>query len=359
MVGRPCLLEKGCLIHVDAKANAIETVPSTHGRKPGNAPSAFIALDQGLGTGFRDRHEGRQVDPHALRSGHLERGGPERKRLHEGYPEHAHGHQHDHGFGHGDLAKPAGGQGDFGSLELRWAGLLPATHDQQYGGLRAPRSEPGVTPNHDSPEWHRGGGYAAILAGPHEHGHSNRRTSNFHSTPHASSWQAASTLRRESTPFASAESTRPSPPPAATPLNQTNQNNEFVINLGPPIQGGTSIIVNKVITDASSSTVGTTTTAIQQSVTFVVNGRINLFQANEIDGNTTTGLVPTQFVSPPHRRPACCRAVPTWSPTWEEASRPDRSAISGSAATPRTSRPSRWRRISSRSLRPTRRPALR
>ena len=87
-------------------------------------------------------------------------------------------------------------------------------------------------------------------------------------------------------------------PSGATPLNQTKQNNEFIINLGPPIVGGTSIIVNKVITDAGSTTTSGTTTAFQQSVTFVVNGRINLFQANEIDGNTTTGLTPTQFVAP-------------------------------------------------------------
>jgi hypothetical protein len=87
-------------------------------------------------------------------------------------------------------------------------------------------------------------------------------------------------------------------PAGGTPLNQTNQNNEFVINLGPPLTGGTSIIVNKVITDASSTTSGTTTTVHQQSVTFFVGGRINLFQANEIDGNTTSGLVPTQFVFP-------------------------------------------------------------
>ncbi len=89
-------------------------------------------------------------------------------------------------------------------------------------------------------------------------------------------------------------------PTGGTPLDSTNQNNEFVINLGPPLVGGTSIIVNKVITDASSSTASgsTTPTVHQQSVTFLVNGRINLFQANEIDGNTTTGLTPTQF-SPP------------------------------------------------------------
>ena len=40
-------------------------------------------------------------------------------------------------------------------------------------------------------------------------------------------------------------------PAGGTPLDQTGQNNEFVINLGPPIVGGTSIIVNKVITDAA------------------------------------------------------------------------------------------------------------
>ncbi|MGB0067668.1 MAG: hypothetical protein WBQ11_06440, partial [Isosphaeraceae bacterium] len=39
-------------------------------------------------------------------------------------------------------------------------------------------------------------------------------------------------------------------PNGVTPLDQTGQNNEFIINLGPPIAGGTSIIVNKVITGA-------------------------------------------------------------------------------------------------------------
>jgi hypothetical protein len=91
-------------------------------------------------------------------------------------------------------------------------------------------------------------------------------------------------------------------PNGGTPLDQTNQNNEFVINLGPPIVGGTSIIVNKVITNAAQSTVSGSTTVFQQSVTFVVNGRLNLFQANEIDGSTGTGLVPTQF-TPPSTRP--------------------------------------------------------
>ena len=96
-------------------------------------------------------------------------------------------------------------------------------------------------------------------------------------------------------------------PNGGTPLNATNQNNEFVINLGPPIVGGTSIIVNKVITDAGSSTTSGTTTVFQDAVTFVVNGRISMFQANEIDGNTGTtssgsALTPSQF-TPPSTQP--------------------------------------------------------
>lgn len=91
-------------------------------------------------------------------------------------------------------------------------------------------------------------------------------------------------------------------PSGGTPLNQTDQNNEFVINLGPPLVGGTSIIVNRVVTDGGSSTSSGTTTNFQDAVTFVVNGRINLFQANEIDGDTAAGLVPTQF-TPPSTRP--------------------------------------------------------
>ena len=96
-------------------------------------------------------------------------------------------------------------------------------------------------------------------------------------------------------------------PAGGTPLDQTGQNNEFVINLGPPIAGGTSIIVNKVITDAGpAARRRDRRLLLQDSVTFVVAGRINLFQANEIDGNTATGtiqwnvtLVPTQFTPTP------------------------------------------------------------
>ena len=81
-------------------------------------------------------------------------------------------------------------------------------------------------------------------------------------------------------------------PTGVTPLDQTGQNNEFVINLGPPIAGGTSIIVNKVKTDTVPPMTGSTNPT-SDSVTFLVAGRINLFQANEIDGNTATGTTPT------------------------------------------------------------------
>jgi hypothetical protein len=95
-------------------------------------------------------------------------------------------------------------------------------------------------------------------------------------------------------------------PTGVTPLDQTGQNNEFVINLGPPIAGGTSIIVNKVKTDTVPPMTGSTNPT-SDSVTFLVAGRINLFQANEIDGNTATGTTstgtpytaPTQFFFAP------------------------------------------------------------
>jgi hypothetical protein len=89
-------------------------------------------------------------------------------------------------------------------------------------------------------------------------------------------------------------------PPGGTPLNQTNQNNEFQIDLGLPIIEGTSIIVNTVNSDAQANT-STATAPFQDYATFLVGGRLNLFQANQITGNTTAGLVPSQF---PNQTPA-------------------------------------------------------
>ncbi len=87
-------------------------------------------------------------------------------------------------------------------------------------------------------------------------------------------------------------------PAGGTPLNQTGQSNEFQISLGLPIVQGTSVIVNTVNSDAeANSTAGSA--PFQDYATFLVTGRLNLFQANEIDGNTTSGLVPTQLVNSP------------------------------------------------------------
>jgi hypothetical protein len=82
-------------------------------------------------------------------------------------------------------------------------------------------------------------------------------------------------------------------PTGGTPLTSTAQNNEFQIALGLPIDVGTSIIVNTVNSNAAAgSTAGT---VYQDFATFLVTGRLNLFQANSITGNTSTGLVPSQF----------------------------------------------------------------
>jgi hypothetical protein len=83
-------------------------------------------------------------------------------------------------------------------------------------------------------------------------------------------------------------------PKGGTPLTQLQQNNEFQISLGIPIVVGTSIIVNTVNSDAVASTT-TAGATFQDYATFLVTGRLNLFQANSITGNTTAGLVPSQF----------------------------------------------------------------
>lgn len=72
-------------------------------------------------------------------------------------------------------------------------------------------------------------------------------------------------------------------------LDQNNQNDQFTVNLGLPQTTGSSIIVDKVITSAQAgqaSPTGGPGTPTQDSVTFTATGRLNLFQANEIDGST-------------------------------------------------------------------------
>jgi len=85
-------------------------------------------------------------------------------------------------------------------------------------------------------------------------------------------------------------------PPGGNPLNTDNQNDQFQVNLGIPFNSGTSIIVDKIITDAQAgqtTSTGTQGSPTQDTVHINVSGRINLFQANEIDGNTD--FPPAQF----------------------------------------------------------------
>jgi hypothetical protein len=70
---------------------------------------------------------------------------------------------------------------------------------------------------------------------------------------------------------------------------QDNLNDEFRVRLGVPAQIGTSIVVNSIVSAAQAGTTSSSGTAgapTQKSVVFDVTGRLNLFQANEIDGNT-------------------------------------------------------------------------
>jgi hypothetical protein len=89
--------------------------------------------------------------------------------------------------------------------------------------------------------------------------------------------------------------------PGGTPLNTNNQSDQFTVNLGLPRTQGTSIIVDRVVTSAQPGTATSTTpaTPTEDSVTFTVVGRINVFQANSIEGNTTVTPLPNGFATSP------------------------------------------------------------
>ncbi len=85
--------------------------------------------------------------------------------------------------------------------------------------------------------------------------------------------------------------------PAQSQL-QDGQNDQFLVRLGLPASLGTSIVVNKVISasePATTSTTGTANSPTQKSVIFDVTGRVNLFQANQIDGSTTNAPALNSF----------------------------------------------------------------
>ena len=84
---------------------------------------------------------------------------------------------------------------------------------------------------------------------------------------------------------------------AGVALNQNGTSDQFLIRLGIPIANGTDIIVNTVTSSGQAAVAsGSSTTApTQDSVIFQVAGRLNLFQANEIDGNTTVAPAAAGF----------------------------------------------------------------
>ena len=77
----------------------------------------------------------------------------------------------------------------------------------------------------------------------------------------------------------------------------TNSTNDlYHVELGLPGYGGTRVIIDKSISSAESvaaTTSGGTPNTVQHGVIFAVAGRLDLFQANEIDGNSS--LPPGQF----------------------------------------------------------------
>jgi hypothetical protein len=73
-------------------------------------------------------------------------------------------------------------------------------------------------------------------------------------------------------------------------LNQNNVSDLFVIVLGEPMSGGTRVIANSFVTDAQAgvaSSTGAAGTPTQDGIQLVTQGRLNYFQANTIQGNTT------------------------------------------------------------------------
>src|SRR3954471_3485197 len=74
--GRPCLLGKGCLIHVEAETIACETIPPALGREPGDAATSLFRTGEGDRHGEGDGSGRSSLDAPALRAGDPERRRP-------------------------------------------------------------------------------------------------------------------------------------------------------------------------------------------------------------------------------------------------------------------------------------------
>lgn len=82
-------------------------------------------------------------------------------------------------------------------------------------------------------------------------------------------------------------------PEGGTPLNQNGRNDLVLVRLGLPYSAGTSIVIDRSITSGQAAQ--GTTAATQDGVQYSVFGRINMFQANAIEGNAN--LPSGQFVN--------------------------------------------------------------
>jgi hypothetical protein len=86
-------------------------------------------------------------------------------------------------------------------------------------------------------------------------------------------------------------------PQSTSTSTTTATPNNINITLGVPRFGGTSVIVNQMIsstTPGMTSSSGTPSTPVQNQITLTVDGRLNLFQANQIVGdpnNPSSGTV--------------------------------------------------------------------
>jgi hypothetical protein len=81
------------------------------------------------------------------------------------------------------------------------------------------------------------------------------------------------------------------PASATSTLSTNGQNNQITVSIGIPQFDGVRIIMNKSVTN-SVPPATTGGTAFQNGVTFNVEGRLGLFQANEIDGSSTNAPAP-------------------------------------------------------------------
>ncbi|HWE38945.1 MAG TPA: hypothetical protein VG406_20520 [Isosphaeraceae bacterium] len=85
---------------------------------------------------------------------------------------------------------------------------------------------------------------------------------------------------------------------ASSSVSGDNTSDQFIINLGLPAFLGTTVIVNKMVSSAQPAT-GTNgaTSPTQNSIVVNVAGRLNLFQANEIDGNSSLYQADSRFLN--------------------------------------------------------------